>query len=240
MENQPFTQPQVTQQMPLQPQQTNNTSKPKRSYVAIFLLVIVAVAAIAGTYVWQHSKVTSLQDKLNSAKASTSKASANDATAQPYLYLYSYGVKIPLSKDIEDLYYIDWKNSDNDVLSFSTQSLSNAEPSCLPVPLNQYTYSYELFKVGTTSPQTSLGTDLFGAITVTNKALPTSQIGKSDEDTGIFIVKANGYYFYYKQSQGTCLATDSSGNVISQNDSNLASQQVSSFLAALKNASPIN
>jgi len=243
MDNQPFNQPQVTQQAPAQFTQPNPESKSKGSLIFIILLILLLIAGVASTYLWQHKKVTNLQNALNiksSKITTTSGASTTSDTTQPYLYLYSYGVKIPLSKDIEDLYYVDWKSSDSDTLNFSTQSLSNAEPSCLPVPQNQYSYSYELFVVNTTPPQTTLGTNPFGSITLTQKALPASQIGKSDEDTGTFVAQANGYYFYYKQAQGTCLATDSAGNVASQSDNNLANQQVSSFLTALKNIKPID
>ena len=149
-------------------------------------------------------------------------------------------MKIPLTNDIQDLYYIQFKDSLNEnVLAFSTQSLANAEPGCFAVPTT-YSYSYESSSLDNKPPQTSIGGTPFGIVIVTSQPALTSQVGSTDQDIGTLLTHSNGYYFYYKQSQGTCLATDSKGNVVSQTNSNLLNSQLTSFLAAMKKVEPIN
>ena len=207
---------------------------PKRSRGLLLgcVALIILIVAVAGVYEWQHSKVKSLETKL----ASTSTAQA-PSLGQQYLYLNSYGLRIPLTKDIQDLYYTDLKSSDSDLLSFSTQSLTNAEPSCMAVP-NNYLYSYQPLDLNKPATQTSMQPP-FGYVTVTAKALPASQVGTTDDKAGAFITQAGGYYFYFQHVQSTCLSFNATTNKPNQADSELLTTQATSFLAALKNIEPI-
>jgi hypothetical protein len=213
-------------------------------FILGYVLLIFMAAAVGGVYEWQQSKVKNLQSQLNSAKSevanNTANVSTNNVSGQDFLYLNTYGLKIPLTKDIQDLYYVELNGANgNNELVFSTQSLANVETGCMAVPTN-FAYSYESLSLDNKPPKTPIGGTPFGLVTVTKQVLPTSQIGSLDTDVGTTLSNSNGHYFYYKQAQGTCLATDSKGNVVSQTDSNLLASQLTSFLAAMKKIEPIN
>jgi hypothetical protein len=221
-----------------QPDTTQPPVAVKHAHRFIFgyISLIILVAAVAGVYAWQHNKVKSLQSEVTAANlkiASTSAASSTSSkqsSSQEYLYLYDYGVKIPLSSGIKDLYFVDYKAASYDALDFSTQSLTNSDQSCLAVPEAGKNYSFN-DELG--NNQTPVGGSPFGSIIAQTKAAPADQVGSLDQDIGTLIANSNGYYFYYKSPQAPCGASNSAAVT-------LESTQKDLFTTAFKNIQPIN
>lgn len=218
-----------------QPQLESPHAKHAHRFIFGYLLIILLVVAVGATYAWQNNKVKNLNGvSAQLATANSKIASLNKTIAaqnQPYLYLSSYGLKIPLSKGIEDLYYVDIRQASGDELTFSTQSLANLNPSCVATA---YGSSYTASGLGLNATSQTAGPSPFGIITVTPKPLPSSLIGKADSQIGTFVVSSNGYYFYYKQNQGP------GGCILTGANATLQSQQSQLLMTALKNIQPIN
>ena len=203
----------------------------KLSSLASGLLFVVLSAAIVGMYLWQHHKVTQLQAKYASSTQST--VSGKEASTQKYLYLYDYSLKIPLTDDLQDLYFADTKYDSKDILAFSTQSIANADPGCAAVPSGYDTsfLSYQFTTDAFGTDKLPVG-DPFGSILVQKKPLASEDIGSTDGDIGMFIVHAGDYYFYHKSPQASCSKSEASYNMIKS--------QKAAFLDALKHIKPIS
>lgn len=240
--NEPPVQQPVTQPTPQPQPQTNVPAKrSKAGLVLLWLLIILLLVGIAGVYEWQHKKVSELQAQLNTGSSSKQfivkhplPPVVNSSTQ--YLYLYDYGLKIPLTKDIEDLYYVNYKSSSNNILSFSTQSLANYDFACLAEPANGYVFSYlpasATNPIPTASQEATINGSPLGVVTVTSSALPQNQVGSLDSQVGVFEAHTNSYYLYYKSPQAGC----TTNNIAST----LELQQKQSLLTALKGTESIN
>ena len=243
MENQPLVPPTQFQspqpgQMPMMPTPPGaQPSKQKRipSYLA-WILVVILIVAVCPVYVWQNNKVKNLNNKvtsLNSQVISSSRATTSSSKA--YLYLYKFGVKIPLSSSIEDLYYIDYKLSgDNlsyDVLSFSTQSLGQTDPSCWATATDEY-YEYESLTPSSGTTPTEMGPSPFTDLVAVSKTPLTGQlIGATTTNLG----HVNGYYFYTISQNGEsqCVGANTTAAA-------LVTSLTTPYMTALKNIQAIN
>jgi hypothetical protein len=239
MDNQPLVPPTQFQaprpgQMPL-PQQQPAKQKRTLSYL-VWILVLILLIAIGLVYVWQNQKVKNLNKKVASLNSQViNSGRATTGSSKDYLNLYKYGVKIPLSSSIDDLYYVDYTLSGGglnyDVLSFSTQSLGQTNPSCWATPTDQY-YEYQSLTPSSGTNPTEMGPSPFTDLVAVSKTPLTGQlIGATTTSLG----HINGYYFYTiaQNAESSCAGSSSTAQA-------LVSSLNTPYMAALKSIQAIN
>lgn len=238
MDNQPQYQPAPTLPPPQPNTGYNNVGIParkSRSYTwVLWLIIILLIAGIAGVYLWQHKKVTDLQSKTSSSSSKT--VVTTTKTNQQYLYLYDYGIKVPLTNSIKDLYYVSLRSSavNGDQLSFSSETLTNDNVACAAEPGSSNDYLYQSGSDVSANPaQTTIEGNPLGTVIITSKALPSSQVGTADDQYGELVAHVNGSYLYYSSPQAAC----SSGNSVYTNSTQ--TDQKAELESALKNTQAI-
>jgi hypothetical protein len=194
----------------------------------LIILVILLAVAVVGVYLWQHQKVTKLQTQL------TPSASAASLTSGQYLYMYDYGIKLPLTNGIKDLYYVSARSNsiDGDVLDFSSETLSNADMQCTAEPAGNAAFRYVPITPATSTNETDVNGSPLGLVSITAKPLPSNEVGSLDQDVGVLMSHVNGEYIYFKGPQSPC-----SGNGTTEAQT---MQQIKLLETSLKQAKPIN
>lgn len=108
-----------------------NNQKGFAAVEAILILVIVAMIAGVGYYVWHSNQQTkaTLDEASKSAQNSLAKTTKKPTSVTQYLAIKEWGVKIPLTSDILDSYYVT-SNQDSPVpsqISLSLNSLKSTQ-----------------------------------------------------------------------------------------------------------------
>lgn len=201
------------------------TQRKSKAAPVLMVLLILALALAAGTYVWQHQKVTKLTAQLNASPAAKQ--------TKGYLYMYDYGIKLPLTSGIKDLYYVSARSNDvdGDVLDFSSETLSNADMQCTAEPAGNV-FSFVSTAAKASPNGTPVNGSPLGLVTITAKPLPKNVVGSLDQDVGVLMSHVNGDYIYFKGPQSAC-----SGNGATEAQT---MQQIKLLESALKQAAPIS
>ncbi|HVS58961.1 MAG TPA: hypothetical protein VHD60_04500 [Candidatus Saccharimonadales bacterium] len=181
------------------------TSSSEHGFAAvetILIIIILAIIGLTGWYVW-HSKQNA--DKtLNTASQTTKNDTVAPQTS--YLTVKEWSVKIPLSTDIKDAYYV--YNQQNDTVYLSKDSYKGT--NCA-------------------ADQTTLGA--LGRFTADQKDAMNGQLMTSLYPNA---VKIGTYYYYYVHPQAACdgAKTDSTATFDSAKAS-VASGQMDNFKQAV-------
>lgn len=100
--------------------------------VVILLVILIAVVGVVGWKVWDNNKNKS--NNTSSITNNSSQSSSNDNSSsvdkKAYLEIPELGVKITLSEEIEDAYYVIVKKDSRTTASISTKSLDNISKNC--------------------------------------------------------------------------------------------------------------
>lgn len=212
-----------------QPTQTT-TKTTNNNQIILFGIIAFLIVLLVISFISQSSKINRLQKQVKTL--STTHIVANNNSLD-YLYLYKFNFKIPLTSNMLDLYYTDYKNpAGYDQLSFSTQSLANASPSCLAAPVDGNTYSYQSSTVTNKTVPNTINAVPLGLVTVASTQLSNKEVGSGDNSIGINIGRQSGKFLYYKSPQSAC--SDNSFAMTLQHS------QKSIFMMLIREARPIN
>lgn len=205
-------------------------AKKKRSFAWLpWLLVVLLILAVVGVYLWQHKKVTDLQD----SKTAGNTSAVTTSPGGRYLYMYDYGIKVPLTNSIRDLYYVSLRSKqvNGDELSFSSEILTNEDIACSALPVGQGSYSYDPASDTSGKNQQNIKGAPLGTVTITTAPLQKNLVGSADGQYGDLVSHVDSAYLYFRSPMSACSSNS--------NASQTQTQQKADLQMALKNTQSI-
>ena len=167
------------------PQKTNQTGF--AAVEAVLIVVILAILGGTGWFVWHSKQATdaSLTNTANSqpgiakkpAAPTSTKPVSSTATAQKYLVIKEWGVRMKLTDNLKDAYYVIKPDTSSSAF-LSLQSLTAVAPECAP----------DKISVGVLFRQTTAEHDT----TVSEQTAPYGD------------VRIGNYYYGYVGAQAGC------------------------------------